>query len=77
MRSAAGELPGVLSAGLDDLESGLRIDVADGEVAGMTDAVRIAVGAVSGRSVSGRLTEVLELLVIVPGRRGVSGVILT
>src|SRR5699024_11725230 len=41
--SAAGQLPGVLTAGFDDFESGLRIDVADAQVLGMADALSVAV----------------------------------
>src|SRR5699024_11326992 len=71
--SAAGQLPSVLTAGLDDLESGLRIDVADAEVLGMADALSVAVRTVV-RSGVRRRSEVLELLVEVTRRRGVSRV---
>src|SRR5699024_11985926 len=40
--SAAGQLPGVLTAGFDDLESGLRIVVADAEVPGTAAALSVA-----------------------------------
>src|SRR5699024_6881388 len=71
--SAAGQLPGVLTAGLDDLESGLRVDVADAEVLGVTDALIVAVRTAVRCGVR-RRSEVLELLVEVTRRRGVSRV---